>query len=73
MNNQIPNFYNYYQNPNQNLGLNFNNFLFERIDNRLNRIERQIKILENKLNSLENEKTNFLSSTHDEDDSMYML
>ena len=49
--------------------------MFDRINNHLNRLERQIRILENRVNRLEGGNPTFLKSNYKEDDNdnMYML
>lgn len=64
------------QNPNPgNFGNNYNEMMFDRLNNRLNRLERQIRILENKVNRLESGNPTFLknNSGFDDNDNMYML
>ena len=70
MNNQMP----YYGNPNNNYnpGHNMNDMMFDRLNNRINRLERQVRMLENRLNMLEGGPT-FLKNNTDNDDNMYML
>ena len=74
MNNQMP-FYGNYPNQNQGNFNNYNEMMFERINNHLNRLERQIKMLENRVNRLEGGNPTFLKSNYKEDDNdnMYML
>lgn len=55
--------------PNQN---NYNDMMFERINNRLNRLERQVRMIENRLNMMGGNPT-FLKNNQDTDDNMYML
>lgn len=73
MNNQMP----YFPNDNQGNGFlngnNYFNIMFERLNNRLNRLEREIKIIENRLNRLENIKPTFLNNDNNQDDNMYIL
>ena len=66
MNNQMP-YDNYY------MGMNIPNNMpnFERINNRITRLEKQIKILENRLNRLTN--NNYQHNDYDDNDNMYML
>ena len=66
MNNQIP-YDNYY------MGMNIPNNIFniEKMNNRITRLERQIKILENRLNNLTN--NNYHHNDYDDNDNMYML
>ena len=70
MNNQVP----YYGNLNNNFNPqhNMNDMIFERLNNRINRLERQVRMLENRLNMLEGGPT-FLKNNTDNDDNMYML
>ena len=69
-------------NPNSNGNLNNGNFetnyfevMIERINNKLNRLEREIRMLENKVNRLEGGNPTFLKSnyTKEDNDNMYML
>lgn len=76
MNNQMPYFGN--MNPNQNFNPNYNmnNFhdmMFERLNNKITRLERQVKILENKVNRLEGGGPTFLKNNPEDNDNMYML
>ncbi len=80
MNNQMPYFGDF--NPNSNGNLNNGNFetnyfevMIERINNKLNRLEREIRMLENKVNRLEGGNPTFLKSnyTKEDNDNMYML
>ena len=57
---------------NQNYMPNETDFIFEKFNNKLNRLERQIKILENRLNKLENVNVKKLNN-FEEDNNMYML
>lgn len=57
---------------NQNYMPNEIDLMFEKLNNRINRSERQIKILENRLNRLENVNVKKLN-TFEEDNNMYML
>ena len=72
MNNQMPFYGNFpaSQNPN-----NYNELMFERLTNHLNRLERQIKMLENRINRLEGGNPTFLKNNYSDDDNnnMYML
>ena len=72
MNNQMPFYGNFPagQNPN-----NYNELMFERLTNHLNRLERQIKMLENRINRLEGGNPTFLKNNYSDDDNnnMYML
>ena len=76
MNNQIP-----YMEPNSFSGSfqgnfgnqNHLNVTIERINNRLNRLERQVKILENRVNRLTSNNPQFLNSEFDDNNNMYML
>ena len=71
MNNQIPYVDNYYFGPNPNYNQNIN-YQIERLNNRLNRLERQVKILENRVNRIVNNQG--YSNTYDDDNNnMYML
>ena len=76
MNNQMP--YLGGMNPGGNMNQNFpgdNNFqdmMFERINNRINRLERRVRMIENRLNMMGGNPT-FLKNNQDNDDSMYML
>lgn len=76
MNNQMP--YLGGMNPNGNMNQNFpgeNNFqdmMFERINNRVSRLERRVRMIENRLNMMGGNPT-FLKNNQDNDDSMYML
>ncbi len=79
MNNQMPYYGDF--NPNLNMnqnpgyGNNYNEVMFERLNNRLNRLERQVRMLENKVNRLEGGNPTFLKSNsqNDDNDNMYML
>lgn len=81
MNNQIPYMDNNFGgNPNSFSGSfqgNFNNqnsfITLERINNRINRLERQVKILENRLNRLTNNNPQFLNNLDDDNNNMYIL
>jgi len=79
MNNQVP-----FMDPNSfggntsNFGGNFGgqNFILisiERINNRLNRLERQVRILENRVNRLSNNNPSHFSNEFDDNNNMYML
>lgn len=72
MNNQMPyidNFYMEMNNPNQNnIWTNL-----ERMSNRINRLERQVKILENRVNRLASNNPTFLKNDFDDNNNMYML
>lgn len=57
---------------NQNYMPNEIDLMFEKLNNRINRLERQLKILENRLNRLENVNVKKLN-TFEEDNNMYML
>ena len=79
MNNQMPYFNDMNQgnmhpgfNPNHMQG-NFNEMMFERLNNKITRLERQVRILENRLNKLESGKPTFLKNNLDDNDNMYML
>ena len=81
MNNQMP----YYGNNqgqdmntmhfNPNMNNNIFDMIFERLNNRINRLERQVKILENRVNRLENLNPTFLKNDnkYNDNDNMYML
>ncbi len=76
MNNQMPYFGNINPGPNINPNYNMNNpneMMYERLNNRLNRLERQVKILENRVNKLEGGGPTFLKENIDDNDNMYML
>ena len=79
MNNQIPYIDNNFGgNPNSFSGSfqgNFNNqaLNLERMNNRLNRLERQVRILENRVNRLTSNNPQFLNSEFDDNNNMYML
>ncbi len=76
MNNQMPYFGNINPNQNMNPNFNMNNYnenIYERLNNKINRIERQIKMLENRLNRLEGGNPTFLKNNPDDNDNMYML
>lgn len=62
-------------NQNPGYGNNYNEVMFERLNNRLNRLERQVRMLENKVNRLEGGNPTFLKSNsqNDDNDNMYML
>ena len=80
MNNQMP-----YMDPNTFGGNNSNfsggnfgnqNFLWvtiERMNNRINRLERQMRILENRVNRLSSNNPQFLNTELDDNNNMYML
>lgn len=72
MNNQMPFYGNFPNNQNPN---NYNELMFERLTNHLNRLERQIKMLENRVNRLEGGNPTFLKNNYSDDDNnnMYML
>ena len=78
MNNQMP--YLGGMNPNQNMNPgfnqghnNYNEMMFDRLNNRINRLERQVRILENKVNRLQGGNPTFFKNNLDNDDDMYML
>jgi len=79
MNNQIPYIDNNFGgNPNSFSGSfqgNFNNqaLNLERMNNRLNRLERQVRILENRVNRLTSNNPQLLNSEFDDNNNMYML
>lgn len=52
---------------------NFNEMMFERLNNKITRLERQVRVLENRLNKLESGKPTFLKNNLDDNDNMYML
>ncbi len=58
-------------------GGNFGNQNFwvtiERMNNRINRLERQTKILENRVNRLSSNNPQFLNTELDDNNNMYML
>ena len=77
MNNQMP--YLGGMNPGVNMNQNFpgehgnfNEMMFERINNRVSRLERRVRMIENRLNMMGGNPT-FLKNNQDNDDSMYML
>lgn len=49
----------------------FNNL--ERMNNRINRLEKQIRILENRVNRLTNNNPTFIKNDYDDNNNMYML
>ncbi len=55
---------------------NYNqNYLYnnlERINNRINRLEKQVRILENRINRMNNNPT-FIKNDFDDNNNMYML
>ncbi len=79
MNNQMPYIDNNFGgNPNSFSGSfqgNFNNqpITLERINNRINRLERQVRILENRINRLTSNNPQFLNNEFDDNNNMYML
>ena len=76
MNNQMPYYGDFNPNGNQNLLYGNNNeVMFERFNNRLNRLERQVRMLENKVNRLEGGNPTFLKNNYsnEDNDNMYML
>lgn len=79
MNNQIPYMDNGFGgNPNSFSGSfqgNFNNqsLTIDRMNNRINRLERQVRILENRVNRLASNNPQFLNSEFDDNSNMYML
>ncbi len=82
MNNQIPYMDNAFgNNPNSFSGSfqgNFGNqnsigLTLDRMNNRINRLERQVRILENRVNRLTNNNPSFLNSEFDDNNNMYML
>ena len=60
MNNQMP-FFNPFNNFNPQNGIDFQEY--ERIYNKLNRLEKNIRILENRINKLENDKEKNISTS----------
>ena len=69
MNNQMPNINpNLINMPNQ----NFLVMTIERINNRLSRLEKEIRILENKINKLSTNQT-FFNNEYEDNNNMYML
>lgn len=63
-------------NPNFSGGNPNQNFLWitvERMNNRLNRLERQVRILENRVNRLSSNNPQFLNNEFDDNNNMYML
>ena len=79
MNNQMPYIDNLYMGTNPNFNPNNNqnqNNIFrtvDRLNNRVNRLERQIRILENRVNRLASNDIQFLNSEFDDNNNMYML
>ena len=55
-----------------NFNQNYYNSL-ERMNNRINRLEKQVRILENRVNRLSNNNPIFLKNEYDDNDNMYML
>lgn len=78
MNNQMP-YYGGINPGNNNMngynqGHNMNEISFERLINRINRLERQVRMIENRLNMMEGGNPTFLKNNLDNnDDNMYML
>ena len=60
-----------YMDMNYNPNYVFNNL--ERMNNRINRLEKQIRILENRVNRLANNNPTFLKNDYDDSNNMYML
>ena len=54
-------------------GNNFQDMMIERLNNRVSRLERQIRILENRINNLNGGNPTFLKNNYDDNDNMYML
>ena len=54
---------------------NFNSqaLTLERMNNRINRLERQVRILENRVNRLASNNPQFLNNFDDDNNNMYML
>ena len=82
MNNQMPYIDNLYMgsnpnfNPNYNPNFNQNNNIYKNIDrlnNRISKIERQVKILENRFNRFISSDVQFLNNEFDDNNNMYML
>ena len=48
-------------------------YTVERLNNRVNRLERQVKILENRVNRLASNDSQFYNSEFDDNNNMYML
>ena len=76
MNNQMPYLGGMNPNGNMNQGFqvenNFQDMIFERINNRVSRLERRVRMIENRLNMMGGNPT-FLKNNQDNDDNMYML
>lgn len=73
MNNQIP-YLGFNPNLNENLlynNQNYNDLAYERLNNKIIKLERRVKMIENKLNIINN--PTFLKNNQDNDDNMYML
>ena len=68
MNNQVP----YMGMPNFNLPNNNLEMQIEKINNRLTRLEKQVRILDNKVNNMNNTYPNFFKN-NDDNNNMYML
>ena len=49
------------------------NVTIDRINNRINRLERQVRILENRINRLASNNPQFLNDFNDDNNNMYML
>ena len=56
--------------PNNNINLYYT---FERLNNRINRLEKQVRILDNKVNNLSNINPQFIKNNYDDNDNMYIL
>ena len=71
MNNQIP----YMDNLYMKTDFNQNNLFLtiDRLQNRINRLERQVKILENRINRLTTTNPKFLNNEFDDDNNMYVI
>lgn len=73
MNNQIP-YLGFNPNLNENLlynNQNYNDLAYEKLNNKIIKLERRVKMIENKLNMINN--PTFLKNNQDNDDNMYML
>ena len=60
-------------NPNGFINNNYYFNQFERMNNRINRLERQVRILENRVNRLSSNNPTYLKNDYDDNDNMYML
>lgn len=77
MNNQMPYLG---MNPNENIiemfphnQGNLNEMMFERLNNRIIRLERRVKMIENKINMINGNPNPTFLKNNQEDDSMYMI